>query len=158
MQKGECREEGPVETIFYEPRDAYTKSLLAAVPRLDRPWTMLTAGRTHAAAPPLLAASDVRVQFPVMEAGLFGGRRMLRAVEGVSFQLAAGEVLGVVGESGCGKSTLGRAVLQLVPVTSGHVTFLGHDLATLRARRTGPAAPGSAGRVPGPAGIAQSRA
>jgi peptide/nickel transport system ATP-binding protein len=132
MQKGECREEGSAEAIFYEPRDAYTKALLAAVPRLDRPWTMATAARTQAQAAPLLDASDVRVQFPVIEAGLLGGRKMLSAVAGVSFRLAPGEILGVVGESGCGKSTLGRAVLQLVPVTSGHVTFLGRDLTTLR--------------------------
>jgi oligopeptide/dipeptide ABC transporter ATP-binding protein len=52
----------------------------------------------------------------------------LRAVDGVSFTLRAGETLGVVGESGCGKSTLARAVLQLIPPDSGHVVWLGRDL------------------------------
>jgi oligopeptide transport system ATP-binding protein len=63
---------------------------------------------------------------------------MLRAVESVSFDLAPGEVLGVVGESGCGKSTLGRAVLQLVPVSAGHVVFLGQDLTALPREQVNP--------------------
>ena len=53
---------------------------------------------------------------------------MLRAVDGISFTLRAGETLGVVGESGCGKSTLARAVLQLIPSNSGQVVWLGRDL------------------------------
>ena len=59
---------------------------------------------------------------------LFGEYTALKAVDGISFDLKSGETLGVVGESGCGKSTLGRAVLQLVPVTAGAVSWLGSDL------------------------------
>ena len=131
MQKGECREAGPAENIFREPRDPYTRALLAAVPRLDRPVALVPMPRERPNAAPLLQASELRVQFPVEEGRLLGRRRMLRAVEGVSFELAPGEILGVVGESGCGKSTLGRAVLQLVPVCSGRVSFLGHELTGL---------------------------
>ncbi|MGB0798792.1 MAG: ATP-binding cassette domain-containing protein, partial [Planktomarina sp.] len=55
----------------------------------------------------------------------------LKAVNGVSFDLKAGETIGVVGESGCGKSTLARAVLQLIEPTAGAVSWLGKDLVGL---------------------------
>ncbi len=138
MQRGECLEEGTAEQVFYAPRHRYTKALLAAVPRLDRPGVHWPADRLAArvrtpagVARPLLSASNLQVEFPVAEAGLFARRARLRALAGVSFELAAGEVLGVVGESGCGKSTLGRAVLRLVPVTAGQVSFLGRELVSL---------------------------
>ncbi|MBY0509949.1 MAG: dipeptide ABC transporter ATP-binding protein [Rhodospirillaceae bacterium] len=91
--------------------------------------------------PPLLQVRDLRVHFPVRTGGvLFADYTPLKAVDGVSFDLAAGETLGIVGESGCGKSTLGRAVLQLLPPTSGAVAWLGTDVdladkAALKARR-----------------------
>jgi oligopeptide transport system ATP-binding protein len=82
---------------------------------------------------PILSVRDLRVYFELAGDGWFGGHRVLRAVDGVSFDLARSETLGVVGESGCGKSTLARAVLGLVPVTSGEVIFAGKDLARLGA-------------------------
>ena len=127
MQKGECVEAGRVDDIFYRPQHPYTKALLAAVPRLDQSIPGLPA-RARPAAKPLLSAESIRVQFPVTGGGWLRRRQMLRAVEDVSFQLEPGEILGVVGESGCGKSTLGRAVLQLVPVSAGRVSFLGNSL------------------------------
>jgi oligopeptide transport system ATP-binding protein len=84
---------------------------------------------------PVLSVRDLRVYFKLRGEGPFGQRKVLRAVDGVSFDLARGETLGVVGESGCGKSTLARAVLALVPVTSGEVRFAGHDLAVLNPRQ-----------------------
>ncbi len=130
MQQGECREEGPAGDIFRAPRHPYTRALLAAVPRLDRPAAPLPPPRARGGAP-LLAAEALRVEFPVIDGRLAGRRRRLRAVVDVSFALAPGEILGVVGESGCGKSTLGRALLALVPVTAGRVSFLGRDLTAL---------------------------
>ena len=71
------------------------------------------------------------VHFP-RRTGLFAKRNeFVRAVDGVSFDLSEGETLGLVGESGSGKSTVGRAILRLVPVTSGQVRFEGRDLSTL---------------------------
>ncbi len=83
-------------------------------------------------AAPILEVADLRVHFP-MRVGGFLNRRdvVLKAVDGVSFALARGETLGVVGESGCGKSTLGRAVLQLIAPTGGRVLWQGTDLTTL---------------------------
>jgi oligopeptide transport system ATP-binding protein len=78
----------------------------------------------------LVRVEGVSKHFPV-GAGLFGGQ-VVRAVDGVSFEIRAGETLGLVGESGCGKSTLGRVIVQLLPVTAGHVLFKGTDLVRLR--------------------------
>lgn len=80
---------------------------------------------------PILSVRDLKVHFPIPAGGLFRRRYVpLKAVDGVSFDLAAGETLGIVGESGCGKSTLGRAVLQLIPLTDGQVVWLGENLAS----------------------------
>ena len=80
----------------------------------------------------LLSVRDLRVHFPLRRPPLFGGPvPVVRAVDGVSFDLAAGETLGVVGESGCGKSTLGRAILRLVEPTDGSILWLGRDLFSL---------------------------
>jgi oligopeptide/dipeptide ABC transporter ATP-binding protein len=81
----------------------------------------------------LVKVRDLSKHFPI-GAGLFGGQTV-RAVDGVSFEIEAGETLGLVGESGCGKSTLGRLLVQLLPVTTGHVQFKGIDLVALRGER-----------------------
>ncbi|ANA13949.1 ABC transporter ATP-binding protein [Acetobacter oryzifermentans] len=62
----------------------------------------------------------------------------LKAVDGVSFFVMPGEVLGVVGESGCGKSSLGRCLLKLMPATSGQIVFEGHDITHLSERTLRP--------------------
>lgn len=82
---------------------------------------------------PILAVRHLCVAFDIRGDGWLGSRKTLRAVNDVSFDLAKGETLGIVGESGCGKSTLARAVLGLVKVTSGEVRFAGQDLARLPA-------------------------
>ncbi|MBM3573148.1 MAG: ATP-binding cassette domain-containing protein [Alphaproteobacteria bacterium] len=82
-------------------------------------------------AEPILSVRDLAVHFSVRTGGLWGGWRDLKAVDGVNFDLAAGETLGIVGESGCGKSTLGRAILRLIPTTDGRAVWLGRDLMAL---------------------------
>jgi oligopeptide transport system ATP-binding protein len=77
---------------------------------------------------PLLSVRDLKVHFKVRGEGLFPEKRTLKAVNGVSFDLYPGETLGIVGESGCGKSTLARALLNLIPATSGHVVWMGRDM------------------------------
>src|SRR3954453_14526116 len=85
---------------------------------------------THVA---LLDVEDLAVEFQVGR-GLFAGHRTVHAVSGVSFQLAPGESLGLVGESGCGKTTLGRAILRLVKPTAGTVLFEGEDITRMSSR------------------------
>ncbi|MEO0548707.1 MAG: ABC transporter ATP-binding protein [Pseudomonadota bacterium] len=132
MRYGEIVESGDIDEIFYNPQHDYTKMLLEAVPRIDQP---NREGRPSlGAAPdaetrPILTAHDLKVHFPInVGGGLFGKTKPLKAVDGVSFELRPGETLGVVGESGCGKSTLARAVLKLVPQTSGTVAWMGRDI------------------------------
>jgi len=82
---------------------------------------------------PLLSLNGVKVYFPIRTGGQFRAvYKELKAVDGVSFDLAEGETLGIVGESGCGKSTLARAILMLIKPTEGSVAFLGKELTELR--------------------------
>jgi len=81
----------------------------------------------------LVRVEDVVKHFPI-GTGLFGGQ-VVRAVDGVTFEVRGGETLGLVGESGCGKSTLGRVIAQLQPATAGHVFFKDTDLVSLRGEK-----------------------
>ena len=73
----------------------------------------------------ILRVEDLTMEFPA------GGKKFVRAVSGISFDIERGETLAIVGESGCGKSTLGKAILQLPKPTSGSVNFQGDELTTL---------------------------
>ena len=80
----------------------------------------------------LLEVKDLRMHYPI-NTGLFARQTgAVKAVDDVSFTIARGETLGLVGESGCGKSTTGRLVLRLLEPTSGRVFFENRDLATLQ--------------------------
>ncbi|MGH7775870.1 MAG: ABC transporter ATP-binding protein [Candidatus Dormibacterales bacterium] len=81
--------------------------------------------------PVILRVEGVTKHFPT--SGLAGA--VVRAVDGVSFEVRRGETLGLVGESGCGKSTLGRCLVRLMPVTAGRIVFEGQDLSRLSGRR-----------------------
>jgi oligopeptide/dipeptide ABC transporter ATP-binding protein len=81
----------------------------------------------------LLEVTDLKKHFTF--SGGFRKKKVLKAVDGVSFVLGESEVLGVVGESGCGKTTLGRTILRLYPVTSGQILFEGEDISTISDQR-----------------------
>ena len=90
---------------------------------------------THATEPPrpIVAVSGLAKYFPLRRSMFRTTRDVVRAVDGVSFDVMPGETLGLVGESGCGKSTTGRMVLRLIEPTAGHVEFEGVDLFSLDA-------------------------
>jgi peptide/nickel transport system ATP-binding protein/oligopeptide transport system ATP-binding protein len=127
MRRGEILETGTADQIYHAPKADYTRMLLNAVPRIDRERAQQIA--PVEGGPPILKVDDVRVHFPVkVDEGFFSKPKLLRAVDGVSFDLRAGETLGIVGESGSGKSTLARAIVQLLPRSAGAVSFLGRNL------------------------------
>lgn len=78
----------------------------------------------------LLSVQDLKVYYEARAKGFFFKKKpeYIKAVDGISFELQEGETLGIVGESGCGKTTLGRAILQLLPITDGRVTWMGQEL------------------------------
>ena len=86
---------------------------------------------------PLVRVADLCVHFPVRR-GVAGKKQLVRAVDGVSLEVVAGETLGLVGESGSGKTTLGRAMLRLVEPTAGTVEFEGRDITRLPERELRP--------------------
>ncbi|MDR5740718.1 MULTISPECIES: ABC transporter ATP-binding protein [unclassified Caballeronia] len=162
MLAGEKVEEAPVARLFTEPRHAYTRGLLGtslnvATDLHYRDWKLpeirhastddgatafnviplapradvSTAHETSAA--PLLSVRDLRVDYAHRH-----GKGALRAVDGVSFDIARGETVGLVGESGCGKSTLSKAIMRLVPSMSGSILLDGDDIAPLSERALRP--------------------
>ena len=129
MQSGRIVELDTVGAVMKSPRHPYTQALLRAMPKMEGPFADDAATKE---APPALAISQLSVRFGVHR-GWFGHTEVLRAVDGVSFELRAGEALGVVGESGCGKSTLARAALLLIRPSAGQVVWMGRSLENLSA-------------------------
>lgn len=79
----------------------------------------------------LLDVQSLRVHFPLRGGVLTRARGTLKAVDGISFNIAPGESVGLVGESGSGKTTVARAIVRLVPVTEGRIVYAGRDVTTL---------------------------
>ena len=164
LYKGKVVEEGLVSDIFARPRHPYTKGLLNCRPALHAKGERLPTvsdfmsgeecdepGNSSVSPPvvqenPVLPeivmkVDDLRVWYPSRRTWLGKPVAFTRAVDGVSFDVRKGEVLGLVGESGCGKTTLGRALLRLVEPTGGRIMFEGVDWtglhpAAVKARRS----------------------
>jgi peptide/nickel transport system ATP-binding protein len=83
---------------------------------------------------PVMAVQGLTKHFPAGRTGLFGERRRIHAVDGVSFDLHRGKILALVGESGSGKSTIARLLARLYPPTAGTALFAGRDILRLRRR------------------------
>jgi len=106
------------------------------MPTIQYAPAMLDAGPGVAAlssAAALLSVRDLQMHFPIRTGLLQRVSGFVRAVDGVSFDVAPGECLGLVGESGCGKTTVGRTLLKLIPATAGQVMFAGQDVYKARA-------------------------
>jgi glutathione transport system ATP-binding protein len=93
---------------------------------------------THSDGAPLLRVRKLTTRFDVKSGFLSRVRRRVHAVESVSFDLASGETLALVGESGCGKSTTGRSLLRLVDIAGGSIEYGGRDIASLPANALRP--------------------
>ncbi|WP_426128914.1 ABC transporter ATP-binding protein [Pararhizobium sp. PWRC1-1] len=155
MWKGKKVEEGPVRDIFANPQHPYTRTLLAAVPRLGSmtgeafpkrmPVTVLRDGapvvvgeeRVQDTArydeKPLLSVKDLSVSFDIRKS-LFGkATHRLSAVSKVGFDIYPGETLALVGESGSGKSTIGRTIQQLQTAMTGDIAFNGKRFSAMSA-------------------------
>ena len=127
LQAGRLVESAPRDQFYRAPRHAYSRALFAALPRLERRPAVPSA----AASTPLLEVENLSVRFPVRSGLLRRTVDYVRAVDGVSLTLAAGETLAIVGESGSGKTTMARGILRLLPLAGGSVRFRGEDLARL---------------------------
>jgi microcin C transport system ATP-binding protein len=120
MNQGEVVENGPTEDIFERPQNAYTQHLLSAEPKGEPP-------KADPSAPVVLETENLKVWFPIKRGLMRKTVDHIKAVDGVSLKVRAGQTLGVVGESGSGKTTLGLALLRLIS-SDGPIVYMGQHI------------------------------
>ena len=155
MYQGRIVEQGFSKEIFDHPKEQYTKALIASRPsttnrlknlptindfvtntvssELIYPKQRAKSHNEIYSKEPLLQVIDLIKDFPLKKK-MFRKQEYFRAVDGVSFQLFAGESLGLVGESGCGKSTLGNLILRLIDSTKGKIIYKDQDITRLKGK------------------------
>jgi peptide/nickel transport system ATP-binding protein len=127
MQNGRIVEQGSREQVLSEPREAYTKMLIAAVPSLVPP------ARVPVSGPMALATRSLSKTY-TLGSFLSRRRRVVKAAEDVSIEIHRGETLGIVGESGSGKTTVARCIARLIEPTKGQILIGTTDIAKLPER------------------------
>ena len=152
MYQGNIVEEGTVQEIFKAPKKSYTKALMSSRPGLKGRLKVLPTITSLAKKEftpievtpqerafkhkkiytkrPILEILNIKKEY-YSNAGFFNKKKIVSAVDDISFKVFEGETLGLVGESGCGKSTLGRIILQLDKSTSGSIKYKGKELTIL---------------------------
>jgi microcin C transport system ATP-binding protein len=130
MSQGEVVEEGRTADVFERPQHSYTRHLLSAEPKGKPP-------KAAPSAPIVLETDDLKVWFPIKRGLLRRTVDHIKAVDGVTLRLRAGETLGVVGESGSGKTTLGLALLRLIS-SQGPIAYAGTRIETFDSKRMRP--------------------
>jgi len=137
MRAGEIVESAPARQFFEAPRHPYARQLFDAIPAFEKRGRPLSC-ESRTAAPTaavragelVLEVRDLKVHYPVRKGPLKRIRGWVKAVDGVSFSLRAGETLALLGESGCGKTTTGKALLRLISGASisGQALLNGRDI------------------------------
>lgn len=126
MREGEIVEQADTNHFFTNPQHPYTQSLLKnAIPKKSADKSANKQSNT------LLKITDLKVHFPIKKGLLQRTVDYTKAVDGVNLEIHKGKTLALVGESGSGKSTIGMAILNLLNITDGSITFDGVELTTL---------------------------
>jgi peptide/nickel transport system ATP-binding protein len=152
MYQGKIVEQGTAYEIFKDPKNAYTKGLIAARPNVNKRFIrLLTLNDVLKNIIPEIETNKERIEknnkiyekSPILElqnvdkeffykSGFWGKKQIFKALDNVSLKVYEGETLGIVGESGCGKTTLGNVILNMEPASAGKVIYHGKDITHLK--------------------------